>query len=191
MNLKSLNPKLFEMLEWHKNMPNSTFVPSAKEDIEALNTYAGGKLPQDMITFFKKYWMVKMIPKYWVNHFKCDYNNQSVITYSLKLIPNARDILYATKQAKQGPHYDPEIGARVPEGFLSTEYARGNTSFLFDLRDETSGHIYYLNHLKHQTFDTPGYDWNNIGFVAENFTEFLKGLGTEEDLVAKYGLKVD
>ena len=65
------------------------------------------------------------------------------------------------------------------------------STVLIDVRPETYGRVSYLGKIKRQTFGTAGYSWDDIGFVANSFTEFLAGLDTEKNLVAKYDLPVE
>ncbi|GGE96852.1 hypothetical protein [Sphingomonas prati] len=55
---------------------------------------------------------------------------------------------------------------------------------MLDLRAATYGQVLFLDEIKVQNFGTPGYDWDNVGWVAKTYTDFLRGLGTKEELVA-------
>jgi hypothetical protein len=189
MNLEDLNPKVYAMWKIRKDLGPDYFQPSSIEDIKEIEKEVQSSIPDDYKEFLLEYSTVGGVPKIGAYYFKCVYKDGPVIDLDHTLVPWAKLTLTAIKSL-HNPHQNFErIGARIPREILPL--TRDNEcSILIDLRTDSFGQILYMPKIKRQTFGTPGYGWDDIGFVANSFTEFLAGLDTEKDLVAKYGLRV-
>ena len=61
-----------------------------------------------------------------------------------------------------------------------------NETLLIDLRRDSFGQVHFLPIVKKQVFGSAGYSWEDVGYVAPIFTDFIKELGTEQELKARY-----
>ncbi|TCN33794.1 SMI1/KNR4 family protein [Sinorhizobium americanum] len=189
MNLEELNPKVYEMWRSQKELGSDFFQESKEEEIKAIEDEIGESLPEDYKDFLRKYSTVLGSMDVGAYYFKVDYKEKSFIAYLFTLVPWANLTLLAARTLRRQHIVDSKIGARVPDGLVPLTMDN-QTTVLIDVRPETYGKVWYIDKIKRQTFGTPGYSWENIGFVANSFTEFLAGLDTEKNLVAKYGLPV-
>lgn len=190
MNLKTLNPKAYEMWKVRRDAGPDYFQESSESDILELERIAGVSLPKDYKDFLRKYSTLGAVPKIGANYFPCEFPGKKVISYTFTLVPWAATTIGIAKRFYSPDKFRRNVGPRIPRELLpltNDSYA----TMLIDLRPETYGHIHFLPEIKHQTFGTPGYGWENIGYVAPSFTDFIKELGTEEELKARYpGWKV-
>jgi hypothetical protein len=188
MNLEVLNPKVYDMWKTREGLGSDYFQPSTERDIEAIKKEISSDVPGDYEEFLFEYSPIG-VQKIGAYYFKCDYNDGSVIEFDHTLVPWAKLTLAAIKSLHNPHQHFEGIGARIPRELLPL--TRDNEcTILIDLRPDTFGQILYVPKIKRQTFGTLGYGWDDIGLVANSFTEFLAGLDTEKNLVAKYGLPV-
>jgi len=185
MDLKALNPKAFQMWEMRKAGGPAYFQPSSDEDISEIEDLVDSELPEDYKTFLSEYSTLGVVPTIGAYHFPCRFKDRSVIAGAFALVPWAKLTISAIK-VLHNPHRGMEgVGPRVPKDLLPLTYDNQAT-LLIDLRSDSFGHIHFLPVIKKRTFGTRGYGWDNIGHVAPSFTDFLKELGTEDELRSRY-----
>ncbi|GHC69462.1 SMI1/KNR4 family protein [Limoniibacter endophyticus] len=185
MDLKAINPKLYDMWIAQKKLGPGYFEESTDEDIKALEGEVKAELPQDYKEFLKEYSTVLARIGDGANYFTMTYQGKDVITWDATLIPWAKLTLLATRTLRKTMATDSTVGPRIPAGLVPLTIDNQST-LLIDIRDDEFGKVWYLPKIKRQTFGTNAYDWNDIGFVASSFTTFLSELDTKEELVAKY-----
>lgn len=190
MDLQTLNPKVFQMWEMRKAGGPAYFQESSEEDIAELESIAGQALPEDYKDFLRTYSTVGTVPKIGANYFPCEFPRKTVIGYTFTLVPWAASTASACRHLYAPDRFRDNVGPRVPRDVFPFTYDSYNT-FLIDLRPDSYGHMLFLPKIMHKTFGTPGYGWDNVGYVAPSFTDFLRELGTEDELKARYpGRKV-
>ncbi|MCX2698450.1 SMI1/KNR4 family protein [Ochrobactrum chromiisoli] len=185
MDLKELNPKLYEAWVAQKKLGPDFFQESTDEDIEAIEAEVKAELPQDYKKFLRKYSSILTNRQIGANYFTMKFQDADVIAMDSTLIPWAQLTLKATRRLGRTMTTDPDIGPRVPAGVVPLTIDNQST-LLIDVRSDHFGTIWYLPEIKRQTFGTDTYNWKDIGFVASSFTEFLRELDTEEALKAKH-----
>jgi len=189
MDLASLNPKLHAAQRYVIDNYPDYVETTTKADIKSVEKFIGQELPKDMTSYLLEYGEVTANPDHDVTYFKCDFKSGSIITSSGALVSPASKWKYYTGLNRKAVFRgDTIVNARIPDNTLAFNHS--NSTLLMDYRDETFGNILYIRKVKRQDFGTLGYDWDDVGFVAENFTEFLRGLGTKKDLKKQHGLKV-
>lgn len=184
-DLKAINPGLYENWIAIKDAPpeyQSQPDPAAVEELEVL---AGGKLPQDYKDFLLEYGRVGGSVNTGVRYFLCRYPGKDIIDSDFGLISSAKHTIASTKVLSKPHQTLDNVGPRIPENMIATNIDNYCT-FLIDVRPDSFGRMYYISDLKKKTFGTPGYDWDDIAFAGETFTEFMAGVGTKEELKAKY-----
>jgi hypothetical protein len=185
MNLEKLNPGLFATWKLIKDAPPEFYTPPDPEAVKELERIAGGRIPEDYKEFLLTYSKVSGSVRNGVMYFKCKYPTKEVIRSDFGLISSARHTIDSTNiLSKPHPTLD-GVGARIPHDMLATNIDNYRT-FLIDLRPESFGKIFYIAQIKKQTFGTAGYNWDDVAFVGDSFAEFLVGIGTKEELKAKY-----
>lgn len=185
MDLQSLNPKVFEMWKLRRSGGPNYFQESPEEDIAELERLAGQNLPEDYKDFLRTYSTVGAVPKIGANYFPCEFPKKKVISYTFTLVPWAASTARSCKRLNTPDRFRENVGPRVPKELFPLTYDDYNT-LLIDLRPDSYGHMLFLPEIKHKTFGTPGYGWDNIGYVAPSFSGFIEELGTEEELKARY-----
>lgn len=184
-DLKAINPGLYENWLAVQGASPEFFSPPDPAAVQELEALAGGKLPDDYKSFLLKYGSVGGSMNTGVRYFHCQYPGREVIDADFGLISGAKHTIASTKILSR-PHLTLDnVGARIPENMIATNIDNYCT-FLIDLRPDSFGRMYYISNLKKKTFGTPGYDWDNVAFVGETFMEFLAGVGTKEQLKARY-----
>ncbi|TBX77830.1 SMI1/KNR4 family protein [Rhizobium laguerreae] len=184
-DLKAINPGLYENWMLVKDAPPEFHSPPDPSAVQELETLAGGKLPQDYKDFLLEYGDVGGSVQTGVRYFLCRYPDKEVIDSDFAMISGARHTIASTKVLSKPHQTLDNVGPRIPENMIATNIDNYCT-FLIDLRSDSFGRMYYISDLKKKTFGTPGYDWDNVAFVGETFTEFMAGVGTKEELKAKY-----
>ncbi|OLP42440.1 SMI1/KNR4 family protein [Rhizobium oryziradicis] len=66
-------------------------------------------------------------------------------------------------------------GPRLPEKLYPFTFDSGYGHCLLDLNKDTLGRILYIV-IKAKTFGEPGYGWDQVGFVADSFSDFVANL---------------
>ena len=189
MNLQDLNPKVYEMWRLRKEGGPYYYSPSTAQDVEAIEAEVKTGLPDDYKEFLLEYSTVGVVPKIGANYFKCVYPDETVITFDFSLVPSAPSTLSAIRALHNPhPHFE-DVGVRIPEVLLPLALDPGGT-LMIDLRQEGFGNILYIGEVKKKTFGTDGYGWNNVGFVSDTFTDFIRDLDTKEVQKKKYKLPV-
>ncbi len=190
MDLQALNPKVFEMWSEQKALGSAYFQPSTTEEISEIERLMGTDIPGDYREFLEKYSTVIGADSIGAYFFPCRFKDKSVIAGNFSLVPWAKLTIAAIK-ALHNPHPSFEgVGPRVPKELIPLT-RDNNATLLIDLRPDSFGHVHFLPVIKKKTFGAPGYTWDNIGYVAPSFTDFIKELGTEEELKERYaGWKV-
>ena len=185
MDLEKLNSKVYEMWKVRREAGPDYFQPSSDEEILEIEKISGASFPEDYKDFLRNYSTIGAVPRIGANYFPCDFPEKKAICYTFTIVPWAALTIQDAESLYNADRFRDNVGPRVPKELLpltSDSYA----TILIDLRPETYGNIHFINEIEHQTFGTPGYGWNNIGYVAPNFTAFIKELGTEEELKARY-----
>ncbi|WP_115526499.1 MULTISPECIES: SMI1/KNR4 family protein [Xanthomonas] len=184
-DLKTVNPGLYQNWLLIKDANPEFHLspdPAAVQELEAL---AGGTLPLDYKSFLLEYGDVSGSVKTGVRYFHCQYPGKEIIDSDFGMISSARHTIGATKVLSKPHQTLNNVGPRIPAHMIATNYDNYCT-FLIDLRPESFGRIYYISDLKKKTFGSADYDWNDVALVGENFTEFMAGVGTLEELKARY-----
>lgn len=186
MDLERLNPPVFQMWKLRKDLGDEDyFQPSTRSDISEIERMIGHTLPSDYVEFLLEYSTVGAVPSIGANHFPIEVANKKAITYDFSLVPWAKLTIGAIK-AFQQPHQDFKgIRGRLPSEVLPLT-CDNNATLLIDLREAGFGNILYIRSVRKQVFGTGTYGWNHIWFVASTFTDFLRELGTEGELKARY-----
>lgn len=79
-----------------------------------------------------------------------------------------------TYQRYMDPVYN-NSGPRLPQKYYPFTFDSGYGHCLIDLNPETYGRILYIV-IKAKTFGEPGYGWDQIGVVADDFSQFISTL---------------
>ncbi|TWF52217.1 SMI1/KNR4 family protein [Neorhizobium alkalisoli] len=184
-DLKAVNPGLFENWLLIKDAPPEFHERPDPAAVQELEVLAGGRLPQDYKDFLLEYGDISGSVETGVRYFHCQYPGKEAIDADFGLVSGARHTIKSTKILSK-PHKTLEnVGPRIPERMIATNIDNYRT-FLIDLRDESFGQIYFIRDLKKKTFGTSGYGWDEVALVGKTFTDFLSGVGTKEDLKARY-----
>lgn len=77
------------------------------------------------------------------------------------------------QQRYLNPTYN-NSGPRLPEGLYPLTLDSGYGHCLLDLDEVSYGRVLYIV-IKAQTFGSQGYGWDHVGFVADNFAQFVAG----------------
>lgn len=184
LDLKALNPKLYDMWQEQKKLGEDYFQDSTAEDIGNLEAAVGASLPADYKQFLEGYSTV-IASDIGASYFTMRYRDEYLISWNATLIPWAKLTLLAIHSLCRPMASSPDVGPRVPEGLVPLTIDNRQT-LLIDVRPDHYGAIWYMPEIKRQTFGTETYNWRDIGFVASSFTEFLRGLDTKQALEAKY-----
>ena len=190
MDLESLNPQVFKMWELQRNGGPDFFQPSTREDIEEIELLVERPIPEGYRDFLLKYSAIGGSIEVGAYFFPCNFQKRSVIAGNLSLVPWAKMTISAIR-AYCNPHPDFEgVKPRISRELLPL--TRDNYStLLIDLRPESFGNVLYLPYVRKQVFGKhPNYGWGNVGYVAPSFTDFIRELGTEAELKARYPHRV-
>ncbi|PYE22703.1 SMI1/KNR4 family protein SUKH-1 [Rhizobium sp. PP-CC-3A-592] len=186
MDLESLNPKVFKMWESQRNGGPDFFQPSTKEDIEQIERLVETRIPEDYREFLLQYYAIGGSINVGAYFFPCSFKKKSVIMGDISLVPWAKLTISAIR-AYCNPHPAYEgVKPRISRELLPL--TRDNSStLLIDLRPESFGNVLYLPYVRKQVFGKhANYGWENVGYVAPSFTDFIRELGTEDEIKARY-----
>lgn len=184
-DLKTVNPGLYQNWQAVQGAPPEFYSPPDPVAVNQLEILTCGRLPDDYKSFLLQYGSVGGSVTTGVMYFHCQYPSKEFIDSDFGLISGAKHTIKSTKILSQ-PHLTLEgVGPRIPENMIATNIDNYCT-FLIDLRSESFGRMYYIANLKKNTFGTNGYDWDSVAFVGETFTAFIAGVGTKNELKARY-----
>ncbi|MEN3794854.1 SMI1/KNR4 family protein [Fulvimarina sp. MAC3] len=190
MDLKEINPFVYKMWDEYRHLGDDYYEITGIDMIESIENEIGAKLPEDFIEFSLKYSCFDSSPSLGMAYFFCKFSDRSVIQATSLLTPPGSSILQALRSLRRPHPAHPQVRRRVPEGVVPFNAGTGHSTIMLDVRPATHGQVLFLDKIKVQNFGTPDYDWDNIGWVANSYTDFLRGLGTEKELVAKHNVPV-
>ncbi|MBP0617768.1 SMI1/KNR4 family protein [Jiella mangrovi] len=190
MDLKSINPYVYAMWDEYRTLGPDYYQETSPKTLAEIEAEAGAKLPEDYKEFALEYSCFDAIPRAGTDLFYCAFPNQAMIMYTSCLTPHGASILQSMRSLRRPHPVEPDVTLRLPDGVVPFNAGRGHSTIMLDLRPATHGQVLFLDEIKVQNFGTPGYDWDNVGWVAKTYTDFLRGLGTEEELVARYHVPV-
>lgn len=190
MDLQTLNPKVFQMWEKQKDAGPTYFQPSTQEDIAEIERLVGTRIPDDYREFLLEYSTVIGVHAIGAYFFPCRFERKSAIVGNFSLVPWAK-LTIAAYRAYCDPHPDFQgVRQRLPKELLPLT-RDNNATLLIDLRPDSFGYVHFLPVVRKKVFGSSGYGWDNVGYVAPSFTDFIRELGTEDELKARYpGWKV-
>lgn len=191
MDLQALNPKVFAMWELRRAGGPAYLQESSETDIAALEDIIGKTLPDDYKEFLRKYSSIGVVPSIGAGYFPCRFPKRNEIRVHFTPVLNAKLTLGVVRRFCY-PHPDFQgVSPRVSRDLLPLT-GDNNSAVLIDLRADSFGNVLYLPYVRKQVFGKhANYGWDNVGYVAPSFTDFIRELGTEEELKARYpGWKV-
>ncbi|MBS7696220.1 MULTISPECIES: SMI1/KNR4 family protein [unclassified Chelatococcus] len=191
MDLQTLNPKVFAMWELRRAGGPVYFQESSEEDVAALEEIMGRSLPEDYKEFLLKYSTIGIVQSIGAGYFPCKFPKRNEIHMHFTPVLDAK-LTFGVVRRFCYPHPDFQgVSPRVSRDLLPLT-GDNQSAVLIDLRPESFGNVLYLPYVRKQVFGKhANYGWNNVGYVAPSFTDFLRELGTEEELKARYpGWKV-
>jgi len=185
MDLQNLNPKIFQMWDMQKDAGPAYFQPSTEEDIAEIERLVEARIPDDYREFLLEYSTVIGAYTIGAYFFPCRFRRKSVIVGSFSLVPWAKLTINAIR-AYCNPHPAFEgVRPRISRELLPLT-RDNNATLLIDLRTDSFGHVHFMLSVKKKVFGSAGYGWDDVGYDAPSFTDFLKELGTEEELKTRY-----
>ena len=186
MDLQTLNPTVFQMWEIRKAGGPDYFQESSEADIAALEEIMGKSLPEDYKEFLRKYSTIGIVPSIGAGFFPCNFPKRNEIRIHFTPVLDAKSTLGVVRRFCY-PHPDFQgVSPRVSPDLLPLT-GDNNAAVLIDLRPEGFGNVLYLPYVRKQVFGKhANYGWNNVGYVAPSFTDFIRELGTEDELKARY-----
>ena len=190
MDLQSLNPKVFQMWNMQKDAGSVYFQPSTPKDIAEMERLVETRIPDDYREFLLEYSSVIGAHAIGAYFFPCRFRKKPAIVGNFSLVPWAKLTINAIR-AYCNPHPAFEgVRPRVSRELLPLT-RDNNATLLIDLRPDSFGHVHFLPVVKKKVFGSAGYGWDDVGYVAPSFTDFIRELETEEELKARYpGWKV-
>ncbi|TCM53560.1 SMI1/KNR4 family protein SUKH-1 [Rhizobium sp. PP-F2F-G48] len=148
--------------------------PVSPQDIEEFERAQNVRLP-DALKFF------------WERYGSRALGNKAIFGFKARVeFPNGKkkmaDVGFIASPSKMNEalqrYVDPlynNSGARLPERLYPLTFDDGYGHCLIDLNENTYGRILYLK-IKAETFGSAGYGWDQVGFVADTFEQFVAGL---------------
>lgn len=186
MDLKALNPTLFESFEQAKAYPPDDFGARWKEiessEFADFKSQTGLELPDDYVDFIRTYGEFAI----WTTDFdklfvRVQWESGKSANAEIGTISGPAGML-EYRQSYLGNGVD----ARIPETFAPLTFDSGYGHAMLDLSKESFGKIRYLN-VKSQAFGSDGYGWDNVGTIADNFADFVKQIDTNKQLGKGFG----
>lgn len=148
--------------------------PISPQDIEEFERAQNILLP-DSLKFF------------WGRYGSRALGNRTIFGFKTRVeFPNGKkkkaDVGFIASPAKMNEarqrYIDPlynNSGVRLPQRLYPLTFDDGYGHCLIDLNENTYGRILYLK-IKAETFGSAGYGWDQVGFVADTFEQFVAGL---------------